>query len=192
MYKPSNPIRRNIVNKLLDWHPTQKWENDPMRDATILVTECQKLLPYVVVLNHRLTSLITVRDRDDVFTDCLAAALIPLGKNLRTWLFSCPHLQTSIKQVVTPAGEVIFNSKIRYGYLASGGHSPRILDHFELEYLVARHLWLRVKERTIRISELFNFIARWGDPSNVVSQRGRSKEDRYAFVSPTGKVLMYE
>src|SRR5258705_13923533 len=109
MIKPSNPIRRNIINKLFSWQPTREWESDPIKDAQILVYECQKLLPYLVVLHHRMANPVMLRNKDYIFDDCLLGSLEPLALSIRKWIFSCPSLQaTGSSHYYDAAGNTVF------------------------------------------------------------------------------------
>lgn len=189
MYKPANPIRRNIINKLLSWTPTLKWANDPMADAHVLIQECRSLVPYVTVMYYWMSELVIVRKRDDIFLICLNESLPIVARNMRTWLFTCPHLQEPVKMTLDAYSNPTLNSKIRYGFLADSKGTPKIVAHFEFNSLTRQYPhWLGMTTKSPRIADIAQFINQWGGPLNRVSQRGRSKEDRYAFIYPfTGK-----
>jgi len=183
MHKPANPIRRNVINQVLNWHPAQEWENDPMRNANILIKECQNLLPYVTVIYHNMAESFVVREYDETFHGCLRTCLPILSEKLRVWLLSCPYLQKPEPRIIDEHGNVIINSKIRYGYLGDGGRTPKVTNHFELNSLSGGYPnWFGTKIKAVRVSDIAHFINQWGDPFAAVSQRGKSKEDRYAFV----------
>lgn len=185
MYKPRNPLRRQIIDYIFTWTPQRKWTGDPMMDADILVKECQGLLPYIVVAYHRLQNKVPLRTKDYVFENCLGEVIPVLSRKMREWLLSSPYLQKTIPVKFDPInGSVIFDTKIRYGYI-DGHRRPAPVTHFEISHLVGQYrYWLDPKTlREPRISDIFNFVRTWGGPENVISLRGKTKEDKYAFIA---------
>ena len=180
MIKPSNPIRRHIVNRILNWHPTQQWTNNPMQDAKVLTEECHKILPYFLVVSmYYPASDLTTREKDPNFVECLRNSFPIFTHNLKNWILSSPECNTALE---LPSG----SSKIRYGYFAGSARIPKVTDYFELQFLRDRYpTWLGLKNRHPSLTDIASFIHLWGNPLNSICQKGRSKDERYIFVSPS-------
>lgn len=192
MRRPANNLRRHIVDWLINWSPQAKWTGDMMQDAAILVGECQRILPYITVMYHRLQNKVSLRDQDYTFEDGLRYALPYLSINMRKWLFSSPYLQAPVPTIYNSVeGRYELTTKIRYGYL-DGHRSPNVTSHLELSALQSQfRYWFDPKGiREARVGDLFTFVKIWGHPENILSLRGRAAADRYAFV--TNPTVEYE
>lgn len=185
MYKPANPLRRNIINKIVNWKFVRAWQNEPMEDAKILVEESQKVLPYTLVLQNYIGHNLALREKDQVFVARLNEIFYDFAYGFCKWLLTAPILNLALEEPPSYSadGELVINSKIRMGYL-SEGNRPKIAEHFELKWLKSRYPWLDYR-KTPRVIDFFSFIHQWGHPMNTISQRGRTKEDKYAFIYPT-------
>lgn len=186
MFLPRNSVRKKIINGLLRWNPSCLWSRHPLKDAELLVQECQKLFPYVNVLYRNLIEQDSLRHVDMRYRECLSECSYHIAQVLKNWLLKSPYLEQTNKtsyffdteQMSYMQGKA--QPVIKQGYLDQG--RPISLSELSQKNLRLCYPNLFTTNSNVPI-ELNAFISSWGHPKNTVLMIGEPFiATSYAFI----------
>ncbi|HEY6950636.1 MAG TPA: hypothetical protein VI146_08515 [Nitrososphaeraceae archaeon] len=181
MRLPNNPVRKRIISGFLGWTPDSPWANNSLKDAELLVRECQKLIPYVTVMYRNLIEQDNLRKVDMRYREWLSKCCYETAFKLRDWLMQSPYLQDkervsyTFKNIFAGPEELVKKStaateqpaeKIGYGYMNL--YNPIIQYDFNRSTLRAHYPNLFANNSKAP-TELSAFVLRWGHPNNKVT-----------------------